>query len=125
MGKKTKANNSSSPELKEALIKYFSGLLKELGIVNFIILFAAFFLTTFSSGSQKEKFIEKWFLLENENHLHCVIIIIFITLISVIGGIYFRKMLNLAKRENERIGQEKSDLQEKLLNFPGLSSSKP
>ncbi|HMJ67566.1 MAG TPA: hypothetical protein VK508_01660 [Cyclobacteriaceae bacterium] len=100
----------------DAFLKLLATILKEIGIMNFLVLFGAIFLWAFASDIQKERFIDTWFLLDSDKHTYCVIIIAGILGLSFIGWIYFKTMLKLSRTENERVGKEKSQLQAKMLN---------
>ena len=98
-------------------LKYLAGIMKEVGLVGFIVLVVTFTFLVWGTVEQKREFIDKFILLKNidENPYPYVIIIIFLLLIIVVGGIYANKLLKARKEENNRIGQEKSRLQEILL----------
>ncbi len=107
-----------------AMIKYLAGIMKEVGLVGFVVLVIASVFLIWGTAVQKREFIDTYILLKNsnQNQFPCVIIILTLFLLLVIGSIYSNKMLKLRRQENNRIGKEKSDLQEKLLG-KSLNSS--
>ncbi len=107
-----------------AVIKYLAGIMKEVGLIGFIVLVIASVFLIWGTTVQKREFIDTFILLKNtnQNQFPCVIVILTLFLLLVIGSIYSNKMLKLRREENNRIGKEKSVLQEKLLG-KSLNSS--
>lgn len=108
-------------------IRFLSALMKEIGIINFIVLFVVIFLLWYGTPAQKEEFIDTWILLKRQDsHATCIIVVVCLIILSIIGTIFYIGSMKLLRKENERIGLEKSMLQEKLLKLPLSSSlSKP
>lgn len=104
-------------------LKYLSGIIKEIGIPGFAVVFMAFALIFWATSKQKEEFIDTFILFKNDNPYPCVIVVSFMGILMILGTIYYQKMLNLRKQENNRIGLEKSKWQEMALNRK-LNSSK-
>ncbi len=96
-------------------LKYLSGIVKEIGIIGFIVVIIVAIFLIWATPDQKREFIDSYILLKNNNPYHCVIIVVFLASLMIIGTIYYQKMLNLRKKENNRIGQKKSEWQEKAL----------
>jgi hypothetical protein len=115
----------SSNKPNFSVLKYFATIIKEVGIVGFIIAFLASIFLIYSSDEQKTEFINKFILLKNtdENLGPCVFVVLFLILIIIMGSIYFSKMLKLRKAENRRIGEEKTRLQEALIGKKLQSSN--
>lgn len=111
-----KKKKSNVPQ-EYGLIRFLAALMKEVGLPGFIVVMVFFVFLVWGSADQKSVFIDRFVLLKNldQNPFPCVIIIITLLLIMLVTSIYWAKMLNLRKEENNRIGQEKSALQEKLL----------
>ena len=84
--------------------------------------FAAVFLI-FATEAQKHFFIDKYILLKGEV-TYCLVVVLFLLVVIILGGSYLLKDLNARKDENNRIGKEKSDLQELLLKKELRSSEK-
>lgn len=107
-----------------AMIKHLAGIMKEVGLIGFIVLVIASVFLIWGTVDQKREFIDTFILLKNsnQNSFPCVIVILTLFLLLVIGSIYSNKMLKLRREENNRIGKEKSDLQENLLD-KNLNSS--
>ncbi len=117
MGKK-KGKGKSTGTNEFSLIKFFSGIIKEIGIPGFLVTIVVFIFLTYSSADQKREFIDRFILLKSngEEFKPCIIIVVILLLIIVTGSIYFRKTIQLMKKENNRIGKEKSELQSALIN---------
>lgn len=100
------------------LLKYLSGLFKEVGLPGFIVIIITFIFFTFSSSSQKEEFIDKWILMKKveEAPLPFVFVVLIFLFLIVFIWITCRRIHKLDKDEIERLGREKSSLQQKLLD---------
>jgi len=90
---------------------------KEVGLVGFIFVVCTTIFFLWGTKGQKEEFVDRFILLKNPNDdpFPCIIVVVFLLLILVLITIYNRKMLQLRKDENNRLGEEKSRLQEMLL----------
>ena len=108
-----KAENDNTPSFD--LIKALTWVIKTIGILCFIVLCLVLFFVWYSDDAQKKEFIDNWFLLKSERHVYCYFIIIGTVAMFVIQNFHFRRLLKMRKDENNRIGQEKSDLQQMLL----------
>ncbi len=116
-----KAENDNTPSFD--LIKALTWVIKTIGILCFIVLCLVLFFVWYSDDAQKKEFIDNWFLLKSERHVYCYFIIIGTVAMFVIQNFHFRRLLKMRKDENNRIGQEKSDLQQMLLGNTELNSS--
>lgn len=100
-----------------SLLKYFTGIVKEIGLTGFIIVVVVFVFLIYGTAEQKREFIDRFILLKHvssSNPFNCIIVVLFLVAIITIGGIYYNLIFNLRKKENNRIGKEKSKLQEQL-----------
>ena len=117
MAKNNKKSQKGDNILDQAYIKFLAGLFKELGLAGFLVVFLSAFFLIFSNRNQKLRFIDTFILLDDaeQNKYPCVIIILTLIVLVLIGSYFYRKEIKLMRRENNRIGEEKSKLQEKLL----------
>jgi len=106
-------------------ISFWAALIKELGIPAFVVLFFVICFIWFATVEQKREFIDKYFLLKDvqNNPFPFTLIIVVLLLIIILQHIFYNKILKIHRDENDKLGIEKSDLQEKLLNKK-LNSSK-
>jgi heme/copper-type cytochrome/quinol oxidase subunit 3 len=121
---KTDKSKSNEPGNWEWFTKLISTLIKEVGISGTVLTFMMFFMVFVATSAQKTEFIDKWVLLKGEDHFPCAIVIVSTLALCGITVVYYKRMLDLAKEENKRVGQEKSDLQQGKITKSRLSSSK-
>ena len=116
--KSTNSENGWNP------IKPLAILFKEVGLPGFLVIILTSIFWLYSSKEQKERFIDRFILLERSNTViePCVIVIVTLVALLIISSVYSKKMLGLRKAENNRIGKEKSELQALLLKTPLFSS---
>jgi hypothetical protein len=102
----------------------WAALIKELGIPSFMVLFFVFCFLGFASPAQKSEFIDKYFLLKgiNDNPFPFSFILLILLFIIILQYVYYKKELQLHKNEVNRMAQEKSQLQEKILEKKMTSS---
>ncbi|MEM9679473.1 MAG: hypothetical protein AAF901_04045 [Bacteroidota bacterium] len=115
MGKNKKKKTTSSPD--GGFIMYLSGILKEVGTPGFITIVLTSVFLIWGTLVQKREFIDRFILLKNtnQNPYPCVIVVVGLLALLLLSSIYSAKMLKLRKEENNRIGKEKSELQQILL----------
>ncbi len=103
---------------KYNLLKYLAGLFKEIGLPGFIVVIITFIFLTFSSGTQKEEFIDKWILMKKveETPFPFIFVVLILLFLIVFSWISCRRVHKLDKGEIKRLGEEKSRLQEDLLD---------
>jgi hypothetical protein len=121
---RTDKSKSNEPGNWEWFTKLISTLIKEVGISGTVLTFLMFFMVFVAKPEQKTEFIDKWLLLKGEDHFPCAIVIVSTLALCAITVVYYKRMLDLAKEENKRVGQEKSDLQQGKITKSRLSSSK-
>ena len=110
--------NNQQESTESFLLKSLAGVLKEVGIAGFIVLFSIVIFICYATGEQKRQFIDQYFLLKGigENPYPFFLLVVILFAVVVVQNVYYRKRLELAERENERIGKEKSELQTLLLD---------
>ena len=110
--------NNQQDSTESLLLKSLAGLLKEVGIPGFVVLSLVLIFIRYATEEQKRQFIDQYFLLKNigDNPYPFFLLVIILFVVAVGQNIYYRKRLDLAERENERIGKEKSELQTILLD---------
>jgi len=96
---------------------------KQIGMPAFVGIIVIWIFLSNATDRQKEEFIDYWILLKSANHSYFYIILGILLLLIVVQNIYFRKLLEIRKQENNRIGEEKSLLQQALLPNNDLTSS--
>lgn len=119
--KKQPANlDGSSPSLG-----VWAALIKELGIPAFMVLFFVMCFLWFASSEQKSEFIDKFFLFKGvrNNPFPISFVILVLLFIIILQHVYYKKEIQLHKNEVNRLAQEKSLLQEKILGKKMTSSS--
>ncbi len=110
--------------IAEATLRGLAGILKEVGILNFLFLVLIIFFLKYSTDKQKEEFIDKWFLFKSDRYVFSIIVIVCILLLWLISTAYLTMMLQISRKENERVGKQKTELQQRLITDP-LSTSEP
>lgn len=122
----TKSKKKDKGSKEGGHLKYLAGIMKEVGLPGFIVLVCVSIFLLWGTTEQKREFIDIYILQKhlNQNPFPCVIVIISLLLLLVMGSIYSNKILKLRKEENNRIGMEKSELQEFLLSKKLKSSDK-
>jgi hypothetical protein len=115
-----------NPNEDSSYLKIFTAVVKEVGIPGFIVVFLAFIFVIYGTKTQKEEFIDKFLLLKNAGNesTPAAFIITFLVFILILGAIYHVKALALEREEIRRIGEEKSMLQEQLIQKRLRSSNK-
>ena len=115
MSKKKKSKESVSQE--SSYIKYLAGIVKEIGLTGFIVVVVVAVFLIWGTSDQKREFIDRFILLKHidQNPFSCVLVVVGLLFLLLFGSIYSSKMSKLRREENNRIGKEKSDLQELLL----------
>jgi len=98
-------------------LKLLTSVFKEVGLVGFIFVTVTTIFLIWGTNKQKEEFIDRFVLLKHtgDDPIPCVMVVAFLLMILVLATIYYNKMLGLRKEENNRLGKEKSRLQEILL----------
>jgi hypothetical protein len=99
-------------------LKFWVAVMKELGILAFIVFFLAMIFLFFASNEQKSAFIDKFFLFQdvNKNPFPFSFVIAGLILVIILQYLYFKRILSIKEDANKRLGEEKSDLQSRLLN---------
>lgn len=105
-------------------IRNLAIIIKEVGFPGFLAATLVFIFLAWGTDEQKREFIDLYIL---QKHMHqnlsvCVITISSLVLLIIMGGVYFGRLTRLRKEENNRIGKEKSELQQ-LLTKKALESS--
>jgi len=115
MSKKKKSKQPPTQESRS--IKYLAGIVKEIGLTGFIVVVIVAIFLIWGTADQKREFIDRFILLKhvNQNPFSCVLVVVGLLFLLLIGSIYSSRMFKLRKEENNRIGKEKSELQELLL----------
>lgn len=115
MSKKKKSIESVPQE--SSYIKYLAGIMKEIGLTGFIVVVVVAVFLIWGTSDQKREFIDRFILLKHidQNPFSCVLVVVGLLFLLLVGSIYSSKMSKLRREENNRIGKEKSDLQELLL----------
>lgn len=111
-------NLTNEQEPNFDLIKYLASIFKSIGLTGFIVVMLTFIFLVFSTAAQKTAFIDTWILLENvgSNPFPSIMIIVSLCVVLLMTTVYCNKMAKVRKEENNRIGREKSELQELLLS---------
>lgn len=107
-------------------LKSIATIIKEVGTFGFILAFSALVWIVYFDKGQRDYFIDHFLLLKplNGSYLPCIFVVLILTIALLAVLIVGTKMLSLQKKENNRLGEEKSRLQEKLLDRE-LNSSDP
>ncbi len=95
MSKKKKSRKKIPAE--GAVIKYLAGIMKEVGLIGFIVLVIASVFLIWGTTVQKREFIDTFILLKNTNQNQFPCVILTLLLLLVIGSIYSNKMLKLRR----------------------------
>lgn len=99
----------------QSAIKLLTTIVKEIGLTGLLVVTVIAIFLFYGTEKQKQLFIDKFILLKGDVS-YCVIVILFLMAIIILGGTYQTKNLKARKAENNRIGREKSELQEQFLN---------
>lgn len=103
--------------------EYCAIVLKKVGFLGFILIFATAIFLIWGSANQKREFIDLYILQKNDG-LHCVITITYLIFaLGIISG-FSKFMLSGQKKENNRIGKEKTYWQSKQLDRELYSTDK-
>ncbi len=115
---KAKTSNNRIPEQGINSIGFWAALIKELGIPAFCVLFFVVCFLWFATEKQKQEFIDKFFLLKDvqNNPYPFSIIVLVLLIVILLQYIFYNKIIKFNKEENRRLGEEKTLLQEKLLD---------
>lgn len=107
-------------------LKFWSAAIKELGIPAFVVLFFTMMFLIFATKTQKEAFIDRFFLFQgvDKNPFPFAFVVLVLLATIILQYIYFRKIIRKQEEENKRLGEEKADLQQRLLNRR-LNTSQP
>jgi uncharacterized membrane protein len=103
-------------------LKALSSILKEVGIIGFIVLMYSVAFFWFSTNQQKEEIVDCYILMKCNNRV-CILVLIFVVAVSVIAFLYHSSQRKLMRDEIKRLGEERTKLQNKLLDI-SLNSSK-
>jgi hypothetical protein len=108
------------------LFKLLTSIVKEVGIPGFIVVFLAVIFIIYGTSSQKTEFIDRFILLKGsiQDPNPAAFVVTFLVFILILGAIYHIRILDLERKEIERIGEEKSKLQEQLTQKRLRSSNK-
>lgn len=119
-----KKGQSSDPNLFS--LKFWVSAMKELGIPAFIVFFFTMMFLFFATEAQKQEFVDKFFLFKdvNQNPYPFSFVVAALLFIIIVQYVYFKRIMNIKEGENKRLGEEKSELQKKLLNRRLNSSEK-
>jgi hypothetical protein len=98
-------------------------VVKEIGLLGLVVVTLIFIFITYATQEQKETFIDKYILLKGSPG-YCAVIIVFLMAVIIIGGLFQQKIINAKTRENNRIGERKSELQAQSLSKDLRSSKK-
>lgn len=114
-----------SLERSVQVIKSVATIFKAVGMHGFFVVVFTTFIFAFASLEQKRAIIDTYILFKpgEYNYYPVIFVTILLILMFIVIIIYQSQMLKMRKRENNRIGEEKSKLQEKELNKK-LKSSK-
>lgn len=125
MSEDTEGNNSGS-QGNAGTLGALATIFKELGLPSFLIVIVVGIFFLFGSPEQKSEFIDRFILLKNvqEDPFPFAIVVASLLLIIIIGGYYQQKEIKKLKSENRRIGDEKTELQTKLIEKDLRSSRK-
>ena len=115
---------SEDNKIGEGVLKAMAGILKELGLPSFVFFISFLTFLYYGTNEQKQEFIDRFVLFKGANEdLFPFCIVLAVVLILFAGTTYYQRMrIKILKEENERIGKEKSKLQEAILE-KGLNSS--
>lgn len=104
----------------------FAGIIKEIGLPGFIVVFVCTIFFSYGSDTQKTEFIDKFILLKgiSENPAPFGIIVVALIFCNVLQHIYYSSRLKVAKEENERVLKHNDGLEKKLLGTEKKSSQK-
>ena len=99
------------------VLKLLATIFKEVGLVGFMFVVTTSIFVIWGTREQKQEFIDTFVLLKNsaDNPVPSVFIVVLLLLILVLSTVYNQKMLRYRKEEIKRLGEEKSRLQEILL----------
>lgn len=110
-----KPSKDKPPSYQKAL-KFLAGLLKELGMPGFLVVAMVFLFFASATDEQKQKFIDKYYLLENYKEDPVYLIIVAVLIITgIISTFYYKRRTKMLKEETKRIGRVKSEIQEIVL----------
>lgn len=114
----SKSKQSSQTVIDVTSLKFWAAAIKELGIPAFLVLFSTVIFLYYSTLGQKREFIDRFFLLKkpSEDPFPFSFVILVALLIIITQHVYYNKIIDSKDQENKRLGKEKSNLQEKLLN---------
>jgi predicted membrane protein len=117
----TKPAKKTAPQIEVinvSSLKFWVTSIKELGIPSFIVLFFVIIFVTFASKDQKSQFIDEFFLFKDvsKNPFPVAFVVLILIAAIILQYVYYNKIINQKSKENERLGAEKSKLQEVLLN---------
>ncbi len=108
-----------------AVLKPLATIMKEVGILGFIVLTLVAFFWNYSSDGQKTEFIDRFFLVKDsdKNPFFAGMIITGLAATVIMQYIYYKKQTDLLKKELDRVGDARSNAQETALKKK-LQSSK-
>jgi len=115
-------NKSDDPQLPW-LIRGLVFIVKNVGLPATVSIVVIYTFMLKASDEQISEFIDYWILLKSPNHNYCIMIIIILLLTLGYQNYYFRKLLEVRKQENNRIGRIKTELEQKHLPETDLHTS--
>lgn len=120
-----KDNDDTVPDLNLNIAKVLSGIIKELGLPSFMFFCTLMVFIWYGTKEQKEQFIDRFVLLKTvqDDPFPFALVIVFLLFILFITIVQFNVRLKILQEENSRIGEEKTRLQNKLIEHE-LKSSK-
>lgn len=99
----------------QSAVKLLTTVVKEIGLTGLLVVTVIAIFLFYGTEKQKQLFIDKFILLKGDVS-YCVVVILFLMATIVLGGTYQFKSLKAREAENNRIGREKSKLQEQFLD---------
>lgn len=94
-------------------LQAFARIIKEVGLLGFGAAFTATVFVFSASTEQRQEFVDRLILLKNQegDYIPATIICVCLLLALILTNVYHVKRINYLKKENKRIGKEKSELQ--------------
>lgn len=120
-------NKENKGDLKinvESIIRLCTTVIKEVGFLGFILIFAVLLVIIWATENQKQAIIDKYILIKDveKNPFPFILIVLALIVIIILQGIYYRAIIKREKREIIRLSGEKKRLQKDELG-KGLTTS--
>jgi hypothetical protein len=107
-----KKNTSS---VDGGLIRFLSEVMNRVGVVGFVVLVLTYFVFKVASPTQQQELVDKWLLLKDQEGPYAAIIVGVLILLLLVQQWDRIRVVRRMQAELDRIGDEKSRLQETLL----------